>query len=157
MASNCRILRQLATFGAIGLASTAAYVVLYAGLRELAPAALANAAALLVTAVANTAANRRMTFAVRGRRSMARDHAAGVVALGAALAFTSVSLAIVGAVAPNHGRLAEIGVLVIANAAATVVRFLLLRMAIDRPRDGRAPAPYQLPLTTLSTVERTRP
>jgi len=144
-----RTVRQLTSFGAIGLASTVAYVALYAGLRELTPAAVANATALLITALANTAANRHVTFGVRGRRSLLRDHFAGLVALGVALALTSASLAMLGVFAPHQGRIAEVAVLVAANAAATLVRFLLLRIAIDRPRDARGPAAHQLPLTAL--------
>jgi putative flippase GtrA len=159
---------QLTSFGAIGLASTLAYVAIYSVLREAAPAGVANAVALVVTAVGNTAVNRRLTFKVRGRDGLARHHAAGLLALAVALAITSASLAILGAIAPHHGRLTEVAVLVTANATATLVRFLLLRSALarrspltaerrlanDRARDARmsaAPAP-----ATLSQSERTR-
>jgi len=129
----------MASFGAIGAASTLAYVVLYAWLRGAAPAGIANALALVVTAVANTAANRWLTFGIRGGEGLARHHAAGLLALGAALAITSASLVILNAVAPHHGRPTEIAVLVLANAAATVARFLFLRSAVgDRaPTEGR--------------------
>jgi len=140
--------RKLASFGVIGVASTLAYVVLYAWLRETTPAGVANALALSVTAVTNTAANRRLTFEVRGRDGLARDHAAGLLAL----AITSASLAILGATAPQHGRLTEIAVLVVANVVATLVRFLLLRLAIDRVRDARMSA--EGALATLSQSER---
>src|SRR5664279_5274203 len=92
LASHSNTLRQLASFGAIGVASTAAYVVLYAWLREATPAGIANALALVITAVGNTAANRWLTFGVRGRAGLARDHAAGLLALSAALVITSASL-----------------------------------------------------------------
>jgi putative flippase GtrA len=154
VASRRDTVRQLASFGAIGVASTAAYVVLYALLREVSPAAAANAIALAATAVGNTAANRLLTFRVRGRASMARDHAIGLVALGVALAITSVSLVILNSVAPHHGRLSEVVVLVLANATATLVRYLLLRLALGRPRVVAAPA--QFPIATLSQSERTR-
>jgi putative flippase GtrA len=145
----------MASFGAIGVVSTLAYVALYSLLREAtAPAAAANAVALVATAVANTAANRWLTFRVRGRAGMARDQAVGLVALGVALAITSASLVVLTAAVPHHGRLSEVAVLVGANAAATLARFLLLRLAIDRPRAATAPAPS--PLATLSQSERTR-
>jgi putative flippase GtrA len=130
------LVRQLTTFGVIGMASTAAYVALYAVMREVAPAAAANAAALLITAVGNTAANRRLTFEVRGSRGLARDHAAGLLALAVALAVTSAALAALPLVSPRHGRLTEIAVLIAANAAATLVRFALLRLAIARDGYG---------------------
>jgi putative flippase GtrA len=142
LVSHRPVVRQMATFGAIGAASTLAYVVLYAWLREAAPAAIANALALVATAVANTAANRRLTFGIRGSEGFARHHAAGLLALGAALAITSTSLVVLNLVAPHHGRAAEIAVLVLANAAATLVRFLLLRTAVDRANDAREPAGF---------------
>ena len=128
--------RQAGTFAVIGVVSTLAYVALYALLRPAVPAAVANAAALLVTAIGNTAANRRLTFAVRGRAGLARDHAAGLLALGVALAITSARSPSLDVVAPGAPRAIEVAVLVAANAAATLVRFLLLReaLAAGRPR-----------------------
>lgn len=129
-------LRQAGTFAAIGVVSTLAYVALYALLRPAVPAEIANAAALLATAIGNTAANRRLTFSIRGRAGLARDHAAGLLALGAALAITSASLAVLQVAAPGAPQAIEVAVLVAANAAATLVRFLLLREAFHpgRPR-----------------------
>ncbi|HEY5474241.1 MAG TPA: GtrA family protein [Candidatus Limnocylindrales bacterium] len=152
---NRELFRQLVSFGAIGAASTLAYVALYALIREVASPAPANAVALLITAVANTAANRRLTFEVRDSRGLARDHAAGLLALAVALTITSVSLAALPIVAPRHGRLTEIAVLVAANAAATLVRFLLLRLAIRR-EPLRAARPATQPIATLSQPKRTR-
>lgn len=145
--------RQLASFGAIGLVSTLGYIVLYSALRAVAIPTVANAIALLTTAVANTAANRRLTFAVRGRNGLTRDHAAGLVALGVALALTSVSLAALDVMAPQRGRVTELAVLVVANAAATMARFVLLRVAIQESRGLQEQAGVSL--VTLSTPERT--
>ncbi len=58
----------IARFLGIGVVSTLAYAVLFLLLRPLLGAGGANAAALAITAVANTAANRRLTF----RRPRAR-------------------------------------------------------------------------------------
>jgi hypothetical protein len=55
--------------------------------------------------------------------------------------------------------LTEIAVLVAANAAATLVRFLLLRLVFDPARTGRSPAERAEPapaFVTLSTSEGTR-
>jgi putative flippase GtrA len=144
--------RQLATFGAIGAASTLGYIVLYSALRAVAVPTVANALALLTTAVANTAANRRITFEVRGRVGIARDHAAGLIALGVALALTSASLAALDVLAPHRGRVTEMAVLIAANAAATLVRFVLLRLAIGKSHDLQEPAATTL--ATLTTLER---
>jgi putative flippase GtrA len=127
--------RQVLTFGAIGVVSTLAYVVLYAALRIVSPAIVANALALVVTAIGNTAANRRLTFEVRGRADLARDHVAGLLAFAVALAITSGSLTLLGLAVRSAGRDLEVAVLAAASALATLVRFLLLRTALE----GRPP------------------
>jgi putative flippase GtrA len=123
---------QALRFGAIGVASTLAYVVLFLALRPLVPAQGANALALLATAVANTAANRRFTFGVRGRRRVFRHQGQGLLVFALALAAGSGSLAALSLVAPAAGRSAELAVLLAANVAATAVRFVLLRVWVFR-------------------------
>ena len=54
-------------FAGVGVVSTLAYLLLFIALRARLGAQPANLVALLVTAVANTAVNRRLTFGVRGR------------------------------------------------------------------------------------------
>ena len=119
--------REVLVFAGIGVLSTVAYGVLYLAFRSAVGAAAANAVALVLTAVANTAANRRLTFGIRDRRSMVRDQAGGLVALGVALAITTASVSLLGALAPHAGHVVELAVLVVANALATVIRFVLLR------------------------------
>ncbi len=125
--------RQVRTFAIIGVVSTAAYAVLYALLRVAVSAPIANAIALLATAIANTAANRRLTFEVRSNDGLGRDHLAGLVAFGVALVITTASLTLLRAAAPSAGRVLELTVLIAANVAATVVRFALLRSWIASP------------------------
>jgi putative flippase GtrA len=72
--------------------STLAYFLLYLGLREVTGPQAANLLALLVTAVANTAANRRLTFGLTGSDGALRHHAGGLLAFGFGLALTSGSL-----------------------------------------------------------------
>ena len=144
LAVHRNTVRQLGSFGAIGVASTIAYVLLYSLLREVTPAGIANALALVITAVGNTAANRWLTFGIRGRDGLARDHAAGLLALGVALFITSAALIVLTAVSPHYGRMTEVAVLVGANVAATVARFLLLRISINRSRRARVSAPPPL-------------
>ncbi|MFD4141192.1 glycosyltransferase [Streptomyces sp. NPDC058572] len=119
--------RQLVGFCAVGALSTVLYLALYSSFRAGAAPQLANAAALLLSAVANTAANRRLTFGVRGRERAMRHQAQGLVVFGIGLALTSGSLAALDAAAgsPSHGT--ELAVLIAANLAATVLRFLLFR------------------------------
>src|SRR5205085_470678 len=85
-----------------------------------------------ITAVANTAANRRLTFEVRGRKGLPRHHLAGLLAFAIALAITSASIGLLQALVPHPGRVLELAVLVGANVAATLVRFVILRTWIDR-------------------------
>ncbi|MBU8860640.1 MULTISPECIES: dolichyl-phosphate beta-glucosyltransferase [unclassified Micromonospora] len=121
--------RQLARFAAVGVASTLAYLLLFVLARGPLGAQPANLLALLLTAVANTAANRRLTFGVTGRRHAGRHHLQGLLAFALGLALTSGSLAVLHATStPN--RALELTVLVTANLAATALRFLLLRLAM---------------------------
>jgi putative flippase GtrA len=115
---------QVARFTVIGVASTVAYLVLFVLLRVIMPAQAANVVSLLATAVANTAANRRLTFGISGRSGSARHQFKGLIAFGFCLALTSGALAALG---PGTGRLAEVSVLIAANLVATVLRFLLYR------------------------------
>ena len=133
------LLTQLVTFGVIGVGSTIAYAILYLLLRTHAHAQVANAVALLVTAVGNTLVNRRFTFGVRERRGIAGDLIAGFVALGLALLITSAAVAILGVVAPSAGRVVEIAVLTAANVLATLMRFLVLRTWIGSRATSAGP------------------
>ncbi|WDO07432.1 bifunctional glycosyltransferase family 2/GtrA family protein [Streptomyces murinus] len=119
--------RQLIGFCAIGVLSTLCYLLLYSGFREFCGPQLANGLALLVSAVANTAANRRLTFGVRGRGGAVRHQAQGLVVFAIGLALTSGSLAALDAAGGRPAHSTELAVLVTANLAATVLRFLLFR------------------------------
>jgi putative flippase GtrA len=129
-----RMARQLPSFAAIGAVSTLAYLALYWLLRTQASAMVANLVALLATAVANTAANRRWTFGVRGRPARLRQHLEGLAVFGLGLALTSGALWLLDQVAGDAGRAAEMAALVAANAAATLLRFVLLRSWVFHPR-----------------------
>jgi putative flippase GtrA len=126
--------RQLVRFAGIGVASTLAYLLLFLLLRTGMGAQPANLVALLLTAIANTAANRRLTFGVTGRADAGRHQLQGLVVFGLGLALTSGSLALLhgASTAPPLGI--ELTVLVAANLAATVLRFLLLRVWVFRGR-----------------------
>jgi putative flippase GtrA len=122
-----RLASQLTRFVVVGVASTVAYVLLYLLLRGVLPAQAANALSLLLTAMANTALNRRVTFGIRGRTNAARHQVRGLIALAVGLALTSGALAVLHASAPQASRPAELAVLVAANLTATLVRFGLYR------------------------------
>ncbi|MFF0555903.1 glycosyltransferase [Streptomyces sp. NPDC004266] len=127
--------RQLVGFCVVGALSTLCYLALYSAFRLGLGPQLANAAALLVSAVANTAANRRLTFGVRGRDRAVRHQAQGLVVFAIGLALTSGSLAALGAATGDPAHSTELAVLIVANLAATVLRFLLFRLWVfpERP------------------------
>jgi putative flippase GtrA len=144
---------QLPRFLAIGVLSTAAYVLLYLLFRGFAGAQAANLAALLLTAVGNTAANRRLTFGVRGRAGVARHQFRGLIAFAAGLLLTSGALAMLHAASPSPARGTEVAVLVAANLAATLVRFALYRnWVFGSPRGGGAPPETSPPETALPEI-----
>ena len=128
------LLRQVVRFGAVGVASTAAYVLLFVALQGWAGPQLANLIALLLTAIANTAANRRFTFRVGGSPQLARHHLEGLIVFGIALSITSGALGLLHATAQAPHHLVELAVLVAANLLATAVRFVLLRGWVFHPR-----------------------
>lgn len=127
------LLRQGVFFASVGIVSTIAYLVLFVALRGMLGAQGANLVALLVTAIGNTAANRRFTFGVRGRDRVARHHIEGLFVFGLGLALTSGSLALLHSLG-EPARIVELAVLVGANLLATVVRFVLLRGWVFHPR-----------------------
>jgi glycosyltransferase involved in cell wall biosynthesis len=121
------LLRQLVRFGAIGIISTLAYLLLFWFGRGPLGSQLANLVALLITAVANTGVNRRFTFGISGRVKAARHQLQGLVVFGLGLALTSGALGLLHAAQPVPHLGLELAVLVLANLAATVLRFVLLR------------------------------
>ena len=117
---------RVARFLVIGVLSTVAYVLLYILGRGPLGAAAANALALAVTAVGNTAANRRLTFGLRGSRGLLRQHAAGAAVYVLTLALTSGALAVIHRADPSPGRALELAVLIAASAVATFTRYVAL-------------------------------
>ncbi len=140
---------QVLRFAAIGVVSTLAYSVLYIAFRSVLAALPANALALLVTAVGNTAANRRVTFAIRGAGGRMRHQVQGLVVFGLALAVTSLALVALHALAAAPSRAVELAALVAANLVATILRFILFRSWVFRTR--RAAPDHDAPEAHWST------
>jgi putative flippase GtrA len=132
-----RLPAQLVRFAAIGVASTLAYLLLYVLLRGALGPQPANALALVLTAVGNTAANRRLTFGIRGRTRAGLDQIQGLAVFALGLALTSGALAGLRAAVPAPPRGLELAALVAANLVATLARFVLFRNWIFGP--GRHP------------------
>src|SRR4051794_6575214 len=125
---------QFVRFALVGVLSTLAYLAIFVLLRDAVGAQAANLTALLLTAVANTAANRRLTFGIRGGPGAARAQLQGLVVFALGLALTSGSLWGLHAATATPSRTAEVAVLVTANAAATLLRFVLFRGWVFRAR-----------------------
>lgn len=127
---------ELSRFAAVGVASTVLYLLLFLALRGAVAPLPANALALALSAVANTAANRRFTFGRRGREGLLTHHFQGLVVFGFCLGLTTLGLAALGALAPGATQTVEVAILVLANAAATLLRYWLLRLWVFGPRPG---------------------
>ncbi|MGW1132365.1 glycosyltransferase [Streptomyces griseoluteus] len=145
--------RQLVGFCVVGGLSTLFYLLLYSLFRQFGGSQAANALALLLSALANTAANRRLTFGVRGRGGAVRHQAQGLVVFAIGLVLTSGSLAALNAASAGPAHSTEIAVLVVANLAATVLRFLLFRAWVFP--DRRDPAPVPAPAVPAALSEPT--
>lgn len=122
---------QVVLFAGIGVLSTLAYAVIYLLSRQVLPGQTANFVALAVTAVANIAANRRITFGVTGSGAL-RHQTQGLLVFALGLALTSGSLWLLHALAPAAPHGAEVIVLTTANLVTTVARFLAMRWWIFR-------------------------
>jgi len=131
---------RLTRFLAIGVASTIAYALLYLALRDALGPGVANAVALALTAVANTQANRRLTFGLRGREHLVRQHAMGALVYVLTLGLTTGALVVLHALAPGPSRAVELAALIAASVCATVTRFVALRSWVFARRARRAPA-----------------
>jgi putative flippase GtrA len=132
---------QLVRFAAVGVASTLAYALLFLLLREPLGAYAANLLALVTTAVGNTAANRRLTFGVRGSTGAATHQLQGLIVFGLGLGLTSGALAALHTWVPTASHAAELLVLIVANALSTLLRFIAYRSWIFRAHTARPAGP----------------
>ncbi|KJL43785.1 bifunctional glycosyltransferase family 2/GtrA family protein [Microbacterium trichothecenolyticum] len=128
---------QVLRFFLVGGMSTIAFAVLYVGFASFLPAQAANFCALLLTAIANTAANRRFTFGVQGRAGMTRHHIQGLLVFALSWAMSAGALLLLHAAWIQPSPTVEVLVLTVANLLATVLRFALFRRWV-----------FRLPLTT---------
>lgn len=123
---------QVVRFASIGVVSTLLFAVLFAILDGPVGPVAADVIALLVCAFANTAANRRLTFALRGRAGRARHYVAGTALGLLPLALTLVALGVLAALGVSS-LVVTLVTLTATNLLATAARFLLLRNWVFRP------------------------
>jgi len=131
---------QVLRFGLVGVASTVAYALLYLALQHVIEPQIANFLSLLITAIANTWANRRFTFGQSGSRGMIGQQIRGLLIFALAWAFTSGALLGVHTAWPDAGPQVQLVALTGANLLATVMRFLAFRLWVFRPNKTRAKA-----------------
>lgn len=112
-------------FMAVGGVTTVIYLVVYVIVFGWLGGQPANALALVLTADANTLANRRFTFRLPGWGSW-QDRAKGGLAFLVTLLMTSAALWLLD-LSGRHGRTTEMVVLLAANLAGGLAHFLLLR------------------------------
>ncbi|MET7772454.1 bifunctional glycosyltransferase family 2/GtrA family protein [Nocardia sp. NPDC005366] len=118
---------QAVRFAIVGVMSTVAYAALYLLWQPVAGSQPANFAALLITAIANTAANRAFTFGVRGSTRAVAHHFQGLLIFGFGLLVTSGTLFALHRWAPGVPVQWQLLALVSANLVATLLRFVGLR------------------------------
>lgn len=127
------LVSQLLQFTGIGVLMTLAYLALYAALQGTLSSQEANAVAWVATAVADTSANRRLTFGVSGRRGAARAQAESLLVFATGALITSGSLLALDALVASPSEVLQVAGLVGANAVAGVLRFTLLRCWVFAP------------------------
>ncbi|MFQ6171281.1 GtrA family protein [Oryzobacter sp. R7] len=128
---------ELLVFAVIGVLSTVLHLGGFVLLRQGMEAAPANAAALLVAAVANTWANRRWTFRVRGRSGAWRQQVQGLLVLALTLAMTTAGLDLLHTANPEAPTWVETGVVAVTTAVATAVKFLAMKLWVFAPTSLR--------------------
>lgn len=144
---------QVIRFGLVGAISTIAFALLYLVLQGPFSSQEANFLALLVTAVGNTAANRRFTFGISGPSRLFMQQIQGLIVFLLAWAITSSSLIVLHAVNPDSLPSTELLTLTTANVFATLMRFVLLRVWVFRVQRADRVAGV-LTLTPLGGVSR---
>ena len=128
---------QLVRFGSIGIVSTVVFGVLFALLAGPLGPLGADVVALGVCALANTAANRRLTFDLRGPTNRARHYGVGLALAGLPLLLTLAVLAVLGGIGVTS-TVALLAAATVVNGIASLGRFVLLRRwMVPRPEGDR--------------------
>ena len=133
----CAALNQVATeqllrFAGVGAISTLGYLFLFIAWRPLAGTFGANALALAICTLFNTAVHKELAANLHGTAHTGRFAATAAGLFGISLALTSLALAAIGQVDVTSLPLILLAVTV-ANAVAAVIRFAVLRAWVFRP------------------------
>jgi putative flippase GtrA len=126
---------ELIRFAGIGAVSTVAYAGLFAALEPGLGSYLANAVAIALCSLGNTAVHRGMAGTARHGLDRSERMATAAALVGVSLAFTTGALAATRAVGLTS-LLPELAAVSVANAGAAVIRFAILRTWVFRPQFG---------------------
>ena len=131
---------QLLRFAGVGVISTLGYLFLFVAWRPLIGALAANAVAMAIATLFNTAVHRELSRTTDGQARRGRLYAVAGGLYAVSLAFTTFGLVVAQWVAPG-ALLPELVAITVANLAAAVFRFAVLRAWIFRPcaRPGAEP------------------
>ena len=124
---RAQTLGQLIRFVGVGASSTLAYLGLYAALRGVMVALLANLISAVVTTVISTALHRRITFGQRPNGAGMVQQVQGLLLFGLGFAMTSGALSSLTALVSQPARTTELAVLIAATGTGGLLRFALLR------------------------------
>jgi putative flippase GtrA len=123
---------QLLRFAGVGTISTLGYLFLFVAWRPLLGPLAANAVAMAIATLFNTAVHRELSRGTDGQARRGRLLAVASGLYAVSLAFTTVALLLAQWVAPG-ALLVELVALTVANVIAAVFRFAVLRAWIFRP------------------------
>ena len=129
---------ELLRFAGVGLLSTLGYLFLFVAWRPVLGPLGANAVAMAIATLFNTAVHRELSQNRDGRTRRGRMLAVAAALYALSLAVTTLALFVAGLLAPG-AVLPELAALTVANAFAATIRFTVLRAWVFRPR--LAPAP----------------
>jgi putative flippase GtrA len=123
---------QLLRFAGVGVISTVGYLFLFVAWRPVAGDFGSNAVALAICTLFNTAVHRELASNIRGSRHLGRFAGVSAGLFAVSLVLTSLGLLAAHALSGSSLAVALVAVTV-ANAAAAVLRFAILRAWVFRP------------------------
>jgi putative flippase GtrA len=126
---------ELLRFAGVGVVSTAVYLALVVSLQDTFGIYLANALAIVACSLGNTAVHRQLTYRSGTGADHRRQVSVGAALMAVSLTGTTAALAATRAVGLDV-LAPEMVALTVANLAAAVVRFGILRTWVFRPSFG---------------------
>jgi putative flippase GtrA len=123
---------QLLRFAGVGVVSTLGYLFLFVAWRPLAGPFGANALAMAIATLFNTAVHRELARSIDGQARRGRIYAVAAALYVVSLGLTSLGLVAAQWIAPSV-LLAQLVALTVANLGAATIRFAVLRAWIFRP------------------------